>query len=132
MDKFTALLVEKNITRDDLLLILRSVKLNSGAEVDQNGEQNGYADGIRVMSDCGFRIYQHEEWGYFFGIDGAGYDFYSEHWIPLYKSRGLQWHDPAAEKAEEMRSKDCRIAKLGGRNVWVDKNGAFVEEVWHD
>lgn len=92
----------------------------------------GYADGIRVMSDCGFRIYQHEEWGYFFGIDGAGYDFYSEHWIPLYKSRGLQWHDPAAEKAEEMRSKDCRIAKLGGRNVWVDKNGAFVEEVWHD
>ena len=42
MDKFTALLVEKNITRDDLLLILRSVKLNSGAEVDQNGEQNGY------------------------------------------------------------------------------------------
>lgn len=31
MDKFTALLVEKNITRDDLLLILRSVKLNSGA-----------------------------------------------------------------------------------------------------
>lgn len=91
-----------------------------------------YADGVRVMSDCGFRIYQHEEWGYFFGIDGAGYDFYSEHWIPLYKSRGLQWHDPAAEKAEEMRSKDCRIAKLGGRNVWVDKNGAFVEEVWHD
>jgi hypothetical protein len=41
MDKFTALLVEKNITRDDLLLILRSVKLNSGAVVDQNGEQNG-------------------------------------------------------------------------------------------
>ena len=41
MDKFTALLVEKNITRDDLLLILRSVKLNSCAEVDQNGEQNG-------------------------------------------------------------------------------------------
>ena len=41
MDKFTALLVEKNITRDDLLLILRSVKLNSGAEVDQTGDQNG-------------------------------------------------------------------------------------------
>ena len=41
MDKFTALLAEKNITRDDLLLILRSVKLNSGAEEDQNGEQNG-------------------------------------------------------------------------------------------
>ena len=41
MDKFTALLVEKNITRDDLLLILRSVKLNSGEEVNRDGEQNG-------------------------------------------------------------------------------------------
>ena len=41
MDKFTALLVEKNITRDDLLLILRSVKLYSGEEVNRDGEQNG-------------------------------------------------------------------------------------------
>ena len=41
MDTVTALLVEKNITRDDLLLILRSVKLNSGEEVNRDGEQNG-------------------------------------------------------------------------------------------
>ena len=51
-------------------------------------------DGIQIMSDCGFRIYYHEEFGYFFGIDGCGYDFYEAHWIPLYKKRGLQWHDP--------------------------------------
>lgn len=50
-------------------------------------------DGIQIMSDCGFRIYENEEFGYFFGIDGAGYDFYEAHWIPLYKARGLQWHD---------------------------------------
>lgn len=50
-------------------------------------------DGIRLMSECGFRVYVHEEFGYFFGIDGAGYDFYEAHWIPLYKARGLQWHD---------------------------------------
>ena len=49
--------------------------------------------GIQLMSECGFRIYEHEEWGYFFGIDGAGYDFYEAHWIPLYKARGLKWHD---------------------------------------
>jgi hypothetical protein len=55
------------------------------------------ADGVKVMSDCGFRIYRHEEWGHFFGIDGAGYDFYGEHWIPLYRMRGLQWHDPDTE-----------------------------------
>ena len=58
-------------------------------------------DGIQVMSECGFRIYESDEWGYFFGIDGAGYDFYSEHWIPLYRKRGLQWHDPETEKKEE-------------------------------
>ena len=56
-------------------------------------------ENLQTMADCGFRIYQHvgeDGWGYFFGIDGAGYDFYEAHWIPLYKARGLQWH-----KAEE-------------------------------
>ena len=48
--------------------------------------------GIEKMSKLGFRIYRHEEWGLFFGIDGAGYDFYEAHWEPLYKARGLQWH----------------------------------------
>lgn len=57
-------------------------------------------DGIRLMSECGFRIYEHEEWGYFFGIDGAGYDFYEAHWIPLYKARGLKWHDEETEKVK--------------------------------
>lgn len=57
-------------------------------------------DGIKIMSECGFRIYEHDEWGYFFGIDGAGYDFYEAHWIPLYKARGMQWHDPETEKED--------------------------------
>lgn len=48
---------------------------------------------IQEMSNCGFRIYEHNEYGYFFGIDGCGYSFYEAHWIPLYKARGLQWHD---------------------------------------
>lgn len=48
--------------------------------------------GIEAMSRCGFRIYESDEHGFFFGIDGAGYDFYEAHWIPLYKERGLQWH----------------------------------------
>ena len=50
-------------------------------------------NGLKLMARCGFRIYESEEFGYFFGIDGAGYDFYEEHWIPLYKARGLQWHN---------------------------------------
>lgn len=47
----------------------------------------------RKMAKCGFRIYESEDFGYIFGIDGAGYDFYERHWIPLYIARGLQWHD---------------------------------------
>ena len=58
--------------------------------------------GIQIMADCGFRIYESEEYGYFFGLDGGGYDFYKAHWIPLYKKRGLQWHDPEAEQREQM------------------------------
>lgn len=54
-------------------------------------------DGIRALSKCGFRVYVSDEFGYFFGIDGAGYDFYDSHWIPLYKARGLKWHDPNLE-----------------------------------
>ena len=42
-------------------------------------------------------MYESGEFGYFFGIDGAGYDFYECHWIPLYKARGLQWHDEMTE-----------------------------------
>lgn len=59
-----------------------------------------HMDGIKLMSECGFRIFSHEEFGYYFGIDGAGYDFYESHWIPLYRARGLQWHDPKTEKKE--------------------------------
>lgn len=58
-------------------------------------------DGLQLMSDCGFRIYEHDEWGYFFGIDGAGYDFYEAHWIPAYRKRGLKWHDPETDKEEK-------------------------------
>lgn len=57
-----------------------------------------YGDGIRKMSYCGFRIYHSDEFGYFFGIDGAGYDFYESHWVPLYDARGLKWHDEEEDK----------------------------------
>lgn len=50
-------------------------------------------DGLEKMADCGFRIYETDELGYIFGIDGAGYDFYEDHWIPLYQARGLKWHE---------------------------------------
>lgn len=86
-------------------------------------------DGIKLMSECGFRIYESDEFGYFFGIDGAGYDFYDAHWIPLYKARGLQWHDPVAEQEYQMLSKGYKKEKLGANTYWMDKNNNVIEEV---
>ena len=54
--------------------------------------------GIEALSECGYRVYDIEDLGYCFGIDGAGYDFYKEHHIPLYKRRGLCWHDNDREE----------------------------------
>ncbi len=48
--------------------------------------------GLQLMADCGFRVYEIEE-GYIFGIDGMGYSFLHKHFIPLYKARGLRWHE---------------------------------------
>lgn len=50
-------------------------------------------ENVQLVTECGFRIYEDEETGdIFLGIDGAGYDFYEAHWIPLYRARGLEWH----------------------------------------
>lgn len=48
---------------------------------------------LDTMAECGFTIVHSDKFGYFFGINGAGYNFYDSHWIPLYKARGLHWHD---------------------------------------
>ena len=85
-------------------------------------------DGIRIMSECGFRIYEHEEFGYFFGIDGCGYDFYEAHWLPLYNARGLQWHDELAEHRYQMERKGYTVGKLGMFKYWMDGD-QVVEEV---
>lgn len=86
-------------------------------------------NGIEIMSKCGFRIYESDEFGYFFGVDGAGYNFYDAHWVPLYEARGLQWHDPVAEQEYQMLSKGYKKEKLGANTYWMDKNNNVIEEV---
>lgn len=53
---------------------------------------------LQAVANCGFRIYESEDYGYLIGIDGAGYDFYESHWLPLYKARGLHWHTEDKEE----------------------------------
>lgn len=49
-------------------------------------------DGVAIMIDIGFTVFESYNYGYFFGLDAAGFDFYEAFWIPLYKARGLCWH----------------------------------------
>lgn len=53
--------------------------------VDQEWLEN--YDGLEIMRELGFILVHHEEWGYFFGIDGAGFDFFESYWTPLFKKR---------------------------------------------
>lgn len=47
---------------------------------------------LEEIEEIGFVVYQQEEFGVFLGIDGAGYDFYEDHWLPLYDLFGIKWH----------------------------------------
>ena len=47
----------------------------------------------REVAELGFTLIFENGSLFALGIDGAGYDFYEHHWIPLYRLRGLQWHD---------------------------------------
>lgn len=85
--------------------------------------------GVRVMSECGFRVYLSDDYGYYFGIDGAGYSFYEGHWIPLYRARGLQWHDPKAEEERQMRDKGYHRGRIGAKEYWMDADNRAVKEV---
>lgn len=55
--------------------------------------ENWIENNLEKVAKCGFRIYRYEDTGsIYLGIDGYGYDFYKEHWEPLYDVIGLKWH----------------------------------------
>jgi hypothetical protein len=48
--------------------------------------------------ESGFDVFESPDLnGFILGIDGGGYDFIEAHWIPLYLSLGLQWHEHEPE-----------------------------------
>ena len=57
-------------------------------------------ESLDEIAACGFLVYETDDDEIFIGIDGAGYDFYEAHWIPLYKARGLEWHEEEDENNE--------------------------------
>ena len=49
-----------------------------------------------AIAEIGFTVIYEDGDVFGLGIDGAGYDFYEAHWIPLYRLRGFRWHDEGA------------------------------------
>lgn len=45
-----------------------------------------------IYDKCGVLVGRTDEVGVFLSIDGCGYSFYEEHWLPLYDLRGFNWH----------------------------------------
>ena len=90
--EITATVDDFTLVQNDILPIWGTM-WNFGDSLDEYWLENG--EGLTALSECGFRVFYHEDFGYYFGIDGAGYDFYVEHWIPLYIARGLHWHNQA-------------------------------------
>lgn len=43
--------------------------------------------GITAMAKCGFYVYENQEWGYFFGVDGDGRGLFEKHWLPAWRKR---------------------------------------------
>lgn len=48
-------------------------------------------EGDQVIADTGILAYEIDD-ELILGIDGAGYSFYDNHWIPLYDALGYHWH----------------------------------------
>lgn len=89
-DEYSVAYIEEEDDHDsmDYGLPMWGTMWSFGTGLDDDWARNN----LEVMSELGFKIYESDELGVFFGIDGAGYDFYEAHWNKLYLARGLRWH----------------------------------------
>lgn len=40
--------------------------------------------GVDILSECGFRVFHSDDFGFFFGVDDTNCDFLTRYWLPLY------------------------------------------------
>jgi hypothetical protein len=51
-----------------------------------------------VAADCGFLVYEPGGFGgIILAVDGGGYSFVHDHWMPLYLALDLKWHEHEAD-----------------------------------
>jgi hypothetical protein len=54
---------------------------------------------LKEVQNIGFIVLDDfDELNLCLGVAGAGYDFYSAHWQPLYELLGLHWHREDSEE----------------------------------
>ncbi len=54
---------------------------------------NGDDAFVKAANAAGFHVYEAQDFeGYILAIDGGGYNFMNDHWIPLYLALGFEWH----------------------------------------
>lgn len=63
-------------------------------------------DNSKAFEEAGFSLYDVKRLGLVFGVDGGGYDFVEEHFLPLYDARGIQWHEPWPELEYALKELD--------------------------
>ena len=66
-------------------------KLLRQIEEEDEESQSFAAAGWRQVDETGIYAIEFDD-ELILGIHGAGYDFYSHHWSPLYDALGYQWH----------------------------------------
>jgi len=83
----------------------------------------------KEMSDLDFRIFHSPEYGTFFGIDQDGYDFYSTHWMSLFKERGLA--ELYTDLNTQFNSKEYSLGTISAetvKDILGDELGDFDPE----
>ena len=58
-----------------------------------SSDANWIRENLDLVEHLGIVVFEHyEDNEIYIGINGAGYDFYENHWIPLYLEIGFEWH----------------------------------------
>lgn len=121
---------EYTLDKDDVFVERESLLPMWGTlfEFDNAFDNDWIMENLDIVTKCGFRIFEDEKLDMIFlGIDGAGYDFYEAHWIPLYKKRGLKWHEGQLQVNATKTKRDAAQCLVDSMNMFTH---TFMETLY--
>lgn len=88
---------------------------------------------LQELNDCDISVYEDCDGNWYFGIDGANYDFYEKHWLKLYRRRGICWHSTQdlwmGELEERISSYVEMCAEMPTDITWKDRSDVLRDAV---